>query len=153
MFEGAVFALEFAFAGGDVAQEEGVVLDSFGIPGVHGGFAVVFEEEVVFFLGALTEPFGLGGFDDEGVEDGVFGWVLVFGEPGGEEVVPVGFVFAGDEEGGGAEAVAGGVAGGGGAARDAGWTGSAGVAFLVWGLWLLGGGGVGGSLFGVHFVF
>jgi hypothetical protein len=24
---------------------------------------------------------------------------------------------------------------------------------LVWGLWLLGGGGVGGSLFGVHFVF
>ena len=137
MFERAVFALEFAFGGGDVAQEKVVVFESLGIPGVHGRLAIVFEEVVVFFLGAQAEPFGLGGFDDEGVEDGVFSGALVFVEPAGEQVVPVCFVFAGDEEGGGAQAMAGGVSGGGGFAEGRGRTRAAGVAFC---LGMIGGG-------------
>jgi len=41
--------------------------------------------EVVFALDAEAEPFGLGGFEDEAIEEGTFFGVLVAGEPGLEE--------------------------------------------------------------------
>jgi len=93
MFEEAVFALEAAFGGGEVAQDEVVSLDFEGLPGAHGGTAVAIEVEVVFFWHAQAVPFGLGGFEDEGVEQGGFAWILVGFEPGLEEFEPVGFAF------------------------------------------------------------
>ena len=133
VFEHLVFALEAAFGGGEVAQDEVVSFDFFGLPAADGRVAVADDVEVVFAFNAEATPFGLGGFDDEGIEDGVFGGVLVGIEPGLEEIEPVGFDFAGEDEGGGAHAVTGGVAGGGLATREAGWTGAAGIAFLGFG--------------------
>ncbi len=68
VFQEAVFALEAAFGGGEIAQDEVVVLDFVRLPGGDGGRAVAEHMEVVFALHAEAVPFGLGGFEDEGVE-------------------------------------------------------------------------------------
>ncbi len=91
---------------------------------------------VVLALDAGAVPFGLGGFHDEGVEDGVFGGILVGVEPDLEEGEPVFFVFEVQDEGFGAHAVGGGVAGGGLTAGFAGRARSAGVSFLVLFVWI-----------------
>jgi len=130
VFEHSVLASEAAFGGGEIAEDEVVGFDFFGLPATDGRVAVADEVEVVFAFNAEATPFSLGGFDDEGVEDGVFGGVLVGIEPGVEEEEPVGLGFAGDDEGGGAHAVADGVAGGGLAARKTGGAGSAGISFF-----------------------
>ncbi len=62
LFQHSVFALEFAFGGGQVASDEVVVSDFAWIPGGHGRRAVGEEEEIVFALDAEALPFGLGGF-------------------------------------------------------------------------------------------
>jgi hypothetical protein len=94
VFEQAVFALEASFGGGEVAQDEVVVFDFVGFPGGDGPEAVAEHVEVEFALDAKAVPFRLGGFQDEGVEQGVFFGVLVAVEPGLEEFEPVFFDFA-----------------------------------------------------------
>ncbi|MBA7576746.1 hypothetical protein ES708_18588 [subsurface metagenome] len=131
VFEHAVFALEAAFGGGEIAQDEVVVLDFVGLPCADGRIAVADDVEVVFAFNAEATPFGLGSFDDEAIEDGVFGGVLVGIEPGVEQEKPVGFGFAGDEQSSGAHTVAGGVAGRGLTPFRTCRTRSAGVAFLI----------------------
>ncbi len=111
VFEHTVFAFEAALGGGEIAQDEVVGFDFVRLPAADGWAAVTEEMEVVFAFNAEATPFGLGGFDDKGIEDGIFGGILVGVEPGLEEFEPVGFHFAGEDEGGGAHAVAGGVAG------------------------------------------
>jgi hypothetical protein len=111
-----------------------VVFDFVGFPGGDGPEAVAEHVEVEFALDAEAVPFGLGGFEDEGVEQGVFFGVLVAVEPGLEEFEPVFFDFAEHDESCGAHAVAGGVAGGFFPSRGAGWSGSAGVAFFGFGI-------------------
>ncbi len=133
VFEEAVFALEAAFGGGEVAEDEVVVFDFVGLPGGDGRGAVAEHVEVEFALDAEALPFGLGGSDDEGIEQGVFSGVLIAVEPGLEEFEPVGFDFAGHDEGGGAHAVAGGVAGGFFASGFGGGAGAAGISFLWFG--------------------
>ena len=66
---------------------------AFGRPGVHGWVVMVAEKEVASFLGALTGPFGLGGFDNKGVEERVIRGILVIAEPAGEEFEPLSFAF------------------------------------------------------------
>ena len=131
VFKHTVFTLEPAFGGGEVTRDEIVHFDFVGLPGGHGWRAMVAETVIVFFLGAQAEPFGLGSFQDEGVEERVFGWVLVAVEPAVEELEEVGFVFVVEDERGGAHAVTGGVAGGRGTSCICGRTRSAGVTFLV----------------------
>jgi hypothetical protein len=94
VFEEAVFAREAAFSGGEVAQDEVVGLDFVGLPGPDGWGAVAEHVEVVFALDAQAVPFGLGGFEDEGVKNSIFFRGLVGFEPGLEEIEPVGFDFA-----------------------------------------------------------
>jgi hypothetical protein len=94
VFEEAVFALEAAFGGGEIAQDEIVIFDFVGLPGGDGPEAVAEHVEVEFSLDAEAVPFGLGGFEDEGVEKRVFFGVLVAVEPGLEEFEPVFFDFA-----------------------------------------------------------
>ena len=81
LFEGAVFAVEGAFRGGFVAEEEVVHFEFFGRP-IEGRTAVERGAVgVIIALAADAEPFGLGGFEDEIVEGGVFGvglFVVVF---------------------------------------------------------------------------
>ena len=65
LFEEAEFALESAFGGGFVAQEEVVFFDEVGGPiegrGAVGGAFLA----VKVALGANAVPLGLGGFEDE----------------------------------------------------------------------------------------
>ena len=144
VFEHAVFALKGATGGGEIAQDEVVFFDFLFRPGGDGRGDVGDVEGVKFPLNAEAEPFGLGGFEDEGVEQGVFGGVVVGFEPGVEEGEPVGLVFVVGDEGFGAHAVDHGIAGGGGAAFGSGCAGSAGVAFFVFFLmsvfWMIWGG-------------
>jgi hypothetical protein len=100
--------------------------------------AMIAEEEIVFALDAEALPFGLGGFEYEGIEKGVFDGVLIAVEPGIEELEPVFFVFVVEDESGGTHAVAGGVAGGDGSSFRGGRAGVAAVAFYGFGM--LGGG-------------
>ena len=51
---------------------------------------------------ALTEPVGLGGFEDEIIEKGVLGGLLVGFEPAREQDEPIFFAFVREDEGGGA---------------------------------------------------
>jgi hypothetical protein len=95
---------------------------------------VIAEEEIVFTLDAEALPFGLGDFEDESVEEGVFDGVLIAVEPGMEELEPVFFVFVGEDESGGAHTVTGGVAGGDGPALGTGRAGMAAVTFLDFGM-------------------
>ena len=138
MFEHAVFALEVATGGGEVAQDEVVGFDFFFRPHGDGRVAVDVDVSVVLALDADAVPFGLSGFEDEGVEERVFGGVLVGVEPGLEQEEPVALEFVVHDEGAGAHAVFDGVAGGGGTAFGGGYAGSAGIAFwrvfrMVWG--------------------
>ena len=117
------------------------------------------DEPVKFSLNAEAEPLGLSGFEDEGVEEGVYSRVLVRLKPGLEEGEPVGFVFVVGDESFGAHAVDGGVAGGGGAARRSNGACAAGISFLGFrrgivqfsvkfgGMIFLGLGGVGKGIF------
>ncbi len=118
VFEHAVVALEPAFGGGYVAREKVMLLDKFGLPSVQWRIVMVAEKEIIFVLGTLTEPFSLGGFDNKGVEHGIIGWILIFGEPGVEQFEPLGFAFVREYEGFRAEAMTGGVAGGGSSSDD-----------------------------------
>jgi hypothetical protein len=138
MFEEAVFALEASFGGGEIAQDEVVVFDFVGFPGGDGPEAVAQHVEVEFALDAQAVPFGLRGFEDEGVEKRVFFGVLVAVEPGLQEFEPVFFDFAEHDESCGAHAVAGGVAGGFFSARGGCRSGAAGVAFFGFGIWFVG---------------
>ncbi len=96
--------------------------------------AVIAHKKVVFALDAEALPFGLGDFEDESVEEGVFGGVLIAVEPGLEELEPVFFVFVFEDESGGAHAVPGGVAGGDSSALFGSRAGAAAVAFLDFGI-------------------
>lgn len=134
VFEEAVFALEAAFGSGEITLDQFVLLDFFGVPIVDGRFDVVVEEVIEFDLGAAALPFGLGGFEDEGIEDGGFDGVLVFVQPGFKELVPGVFVFVGEDEGFGTESMGGCVAGGFGSAFRGGRAGVAAVAFWALGV-------------------
>ncbi len=85
-------------------------------------------------LGADAVPLGLGGFEDEIVEEGVFDGA-VGSAPVAEEEEPGFFKFAGEDEGVGAGAVFDGVLGGLGAAFGGSGSGAAGIAFYGLG-WL-----------------
>jgi hypothetical protein len=96
--------------------------------------AMIAEEEIVFALDAEALPFGLGGFEYEGIEKGVFDGVLIAVEPGIEEQEPVAFAFVEQNEGLGAHAVTDGVAGGDGSAFGTDRAGVAGATFFDFGV-------------------
>ncbi len=62
LFQHAVFALEAAFGGGEIAGNEVVFFDFARIPGGHWRGAVGEKEVIVFALDAEALPFGLGDF-------------------------------------------------------------------------------------------
>jgi hypothetical protein len=104
LVEGGEFALEGTFGGGFVTEMEVVSFDFQCGPIERGARTDGAEEIVKIAMGADTTPFGLGGFVDEIVFEGIRGR-LVFGEPAAEETVPVFFRFDTEDEGLGAATV------------------------------------------------
>ena len=129
LFELAVFTLEAAFGGSFVAQHEIVALDE-GVGPVIGSGPILAEKVVKVLLAADARPFGLGGFEDEGIEEGVFFGLIAVG-PDFEEEEPIFFAFAGLDESFGAGAVFEGVLGGLGFAGFRRRSGAATVAFFA----------------------
>ncbi len=134
-FELAVFALELAFGGGEIAEHEVVLFLLFNGPGEDGHAVIEADEEIVMALGAEALPFGLGSFEDEIAENTVFGERAVFFLPAVEQGRPFVEGFVGEDEGFGAEAVFGGVEGRDGLTDERGRPRSAGVAFLAFGVY------------------
>jgi hypothetical protein len=103
-FEKAVFALEFAFGGGDVAEHEVVHFDLFWGPGKGRAAEGGEEKIVVLALRSDSVPLTLGGAEDEIVFER-FWTGLVAMVPAGEEDEPALFAVGREDEGFGAGAV------------------------------------------------
>jgi len=132
LIEGIEFALERAFGGGFVAEMEIVFLDFRRRPIEGRARADGAEKVVKIAVGADATPFGLGGFIDEIVFEGVFRR-LVFGEPAVEETVPVLFGFdVGEDEGFGTATMLQRILRGAEAAFRSGRAGFSGIAFFGW---------------------
>ena len=133
LFEEAEFALKGAFGGGFVAKHEVVFFNLVGGP-VEGGEALrEGHTGIEVALGANAEPFGLRGFENEIILEGVFGGLIGLA-PAAEEEKPGFLRFTGEDEGLGAGAVFGGIFGRGGAAFGGGGAGAAAVAFFGFGV-------------------